>query len=163
MMKLSNFLLVIMLWTMSAPCALSAPTPLEMENIQGQVRQAFKEFIQLWRTERYFELYDYGTEQSRKKLTLEEYATRMVELNWVPVGDLKDEEMELSFVFRTMLYVNVPLEFKHKSNQSLQFKKKQAFLLMLENNKWRFDLLQMIRSPFYTPEKPLREDPSKPQ
>jgi hypothetical protein len=47
--------------------------------------------------------------------------------------------------------VNATIVFRHKSNFDLQFTKQQSFLLLKEGGKWRFDLLQMIRSPFYSP------------
>jgi hypothetical protein len=50
-----------------------------------------------------------------------------------------------------MLYVEATIVFRHKSMVDLQFERSQAFLLLKEDGKWRFDLLQMIRSPFYVP------------
>ena len=58
---------------------------------------------------------------------------------------------EISYRYRTLLYVNATIVFRHKSNFDLQFTKQQSFLLLKEGGKWRFDLLQMIRSPFYSP------------
>ena len=111
----------------------------------------FEDFLQLWQEERYFELYKYGKQQSTNQITIEEFATRMVELDWVPVGLLTEKKIEISYRYRTLLYVNTAIVFRHKSNFDLQFTKQQSFLLLKESGKWRFDLLQMIRSPFYTP------------
>lgn len=127
------------------------PTPNELIQIRASVELAFKSFIQLWSEEQYFELYELGKKQSREFLTAEEFAVRMVRLDWVP-QQLNDETpFEIFYRFRTLIYVNAIFEFRHKTNTPLKFKKKQTFLLLWEDAKWRFDLLQMLRSPFYTP------------
>ena len=129
------------------------PTPAELDAIRKETKIVFHNFLQLWQEERYFELYDYGKRHSRNQLTIEEFATRMVELGWVPVGLLRDINLEVNYRYRTLLYVDVAILFRHKSFMDLQFNKQQSFLLLKEEGKWRFDLLQMIRSPFYTPQK----------
>jgi len=127
------------------------PTSKELEQIRESVSLSFKEFIQLWSEERYFELYELGKKQYREFLTSEEFATRMVRLDWVPQQLNNETPFDVSFRYRTLIYVNAIFEFNHKTNTSLTFKKKQTFLLLWEDGKWRFDLLQMLRSPFYTP------------
>ena len=129
------------------------PTPAELDAIRKETMVVFQDFFQLWQEERYFELYNYGKEHSRDQITIEEFATRMVELDWVPVGLLQDKIPEISYHYRTLIYVNAPIVFRHKSFYDLQFTKLQSFLLLKEAGKWRFDLLQMIRSPFYSPQK----------
>ena len=129
------------------------PTPAELEVISKETKIVFQNFLQLWQEERYFELYEYGKRHSRNQLTIEEFATRMVELDWVPVGLLPDVNLEVNYRYRTLLYVDVAILFRHKSFMDLQFSKQQSFLLLKEEGKWRFDLLQMIRSPFYSPQK----------
>ena len=129
------------------------PTPAELESIRKETKIVFQNFLQLWQEERYFELYEYGKRNSRNQLTIEEFATRMVELDWVPVGFLPDKNLEVNYHYRTLLYVDVAILFRHKSFMDLQLSKQQSFLLLKEESKWRFDLLQMIRSPFYSPQK----------
>ena len=129
------------------------PTPAELEAIRKETKIVFQNFLQLWQEERYFELYEYGKRHSRNQLTIEEFATRMVELDWVPVGLLPDNNPEVNYRYRTLLYVDVAILFRHKSFLDLQFSKQQSFLLLKEEDKWRVDLLQMIRSPFYSPQK----------
>ena len=127
------------------------PTPTELEAIQNETMVVFQDFLQLWQEERYFELYKYGKQQSINQITIEEFATRMIELDWVPVGLVPEKNPKISYYYRTLLYVNAAIVFRHKSNFDLQFTKQQSFLLLKESGKWRFDLLQMIRSPFYSP------------
>ena len=129
------------------------PTPAELKEIHKETKIVFQNFLQLWQEERYFELYEFGKRHSRNQLTTEEFATRMVELDWVPVGLLTDNIPEVNYHYRTMLYVDVTILFRHKSFMDLQFSKQQSFLLIKEEGKWRFDLLQMIRSPFHSIQK----------
>ena len=127
------------------------PTPSELKAIQNETLVVFQDFLQLWQEERYFELYKYGKKQSTNQITIQEFATRMIELDWVPVGLYSGKKPKISYVYRTLLYVDAAIVFRHKSNFDLQFTKQQLFLLLKENGNWRFDLLQMIRSPFYSP------------
>jgi hypothetical protein len=155
--------IILTLWGLliAMHSVLAQPTFLEIQYIQGQVEQSFQLFLQLWQEERYFELYDLGKESSRKMMDPEDYATRMVELDWVPIGLDKENPLQMAFQFRTMIYVIATIEFRHKSRSNIRFKKQQRFLLLWENEKWRFDLVQMIRSPFYSPP-PSRKPPPKP-
>ena len=127
------------------------PTPAELEEIRKETKIVFQTFLQLWQEERYFELYEYGKRHSKNQLTIEEFATRMVELDWVPLGLLSDKIPEVNYRYKTMLYVDAAILFRHKSFIDLQLSKQQSFLLIKEEGKWRVDLLQMIRSPFYSP------------
>ena len=127
------------------------PTPFELESIRKETRVVFLKYLQLWQEERYFDLYKYGKKHSTDQFSIDEFATRMVELDWVPVGWKTGKEPEISYRYLTLLYVNATIVFRHKSIFDLQFTKQQSFLLLKESGKWRFDLLQMIRSPFYIP------------
>ena len=151
---LSRLIIFLYLLTIiSVPTNTNArqPTHAELEAIRKETKIVFQNFLQLWQEERYFELYEYGKKHSIKQLTIEEFATRMVELDWVPVGFLPDKNPEVNYRYRTLLYVDAAILFRHKSFIDVQFSKQQSFLLLKEEGKWRFDLLQMIRSPFYSP------------
>jgi len=64
---------------------------------------------------------------------------------------LPDNNTKIDYRYRTLVYVDTTIFFRHKSFMDLQFSKQQSFLLIKEEGEWRFDLLQMIRSPFYSP------------
>ena len=145
------FLLTLSYFTNYQGVFARQPSPAELDAIQNETMVVFQNFLQLWREESYFELYNFGKQQSLNQITIEEFATRMVELDWVPVGLEIENKPAISYYYRTLLYVTAVIVFRHKSDLDLQFKKKQSFLLIKENGKWRFDLLQMIRSPFYSP------------
>ena len=96
-------------------------------------------------------MYKYGRKESIDQISIEEFATRMVELDWVPVRSESLKEPIVSFRYKTLLYVSTNIVFQHKNNFDLKFTKQQSFLLIKEEGKWSFDLIQMIRSPFYSP------------
>ena len=127
------------------------PTSMELETIRKETGIVFENFLQLWQEERYFELYKYGEKKSTEQITLEEFATRMVELDWVPVGITPEKEPKIYFRYKNLVYVNAEIIFQHKNYFDLKFLKQQSFLLIKEDRKWYFDLIQMIRSPFYSP------------
>lgn len=120
------------------------PTPFELEAIRKETRVVFLNYLQLWQEERYFELYKYGKKHSTDQISIEEFATRMIELDWVPAGLKTGKEPEISYRYLTLLYVNAAIVFRHKSILDLQFTKQQSFLLLKEGGKWRFDLLHML-------------------
>ncbi|MBC8259766.1 MAG: hypothetical protein H8E38_12165 [SAR324 cluster bacterium] len=151
------WLLVLFCWlnysTVLPEVQARQPSPAELEAIQKETKVVFLDFLQLWQEERYFELYNYGNQHSREQISIEEFATRMVELDWVPLGLHPEKRSEVSYHYRTFLYVIATIVFRHKSDFDLQFSRRQSFLLLKESGKWHFDLLQMIRSPFYSPPK----------
>ncbi len=109
------------------------PTPAELEAIRKETKLVFQNFLQLWQEERYFELYKYGKKHSTDQISIEEFATRMVELDWVPVGLKTGIEPEISYRYLTLLYVNAAIVFRHKSILALQFTKHQSSLLLMES------------------------------
>ena len=81
------------------------PTKNELGTIREETRFVFENFLQLWQEERYFELYYYGDKKSIEQISNEEFATRMVELDWVPVGLKTLKEPIISFRYKTLVYV----------------------------------------------------------
>ena len=121
-------LLVLLTVFLGSPMVHSRqPTPAEMEAISKETRLVFESFLQLWQEERYFEMYDYGKKQSREILSLEEFATRMVELDWVPVGLSPEKPSEISYRYRTLLYMNANIVFRIAENDPFQ-SPNQAYL-----------------------------------
>ena len=145
---MNRFVLLLLLTVfLGADGPFQEPTPAEMGNQQNP--SGFESFLQLWQEERYFEMYDYGKKQSREILSLEEFATRMVELDWVPVG-LSPKPSEISYRYRTLLYMNANIVFRHKSFYDLQFTKPKAFLLQ-KRKAWN-SIWFRWSVPYYSPE-----------
>ena len=144
-------LCAVMLLTLSVQSigpALAAPTRFEKREVEAQALEAFRQILRLWKEELYFELYESGMESTKKQISLEEFAQRMVELAWVPQGELNPKFLKSKFQFRTMVYVSARVEFRHKFNPDKTFFKDHTFLLLEENGTWRIDLVQLVRAPF---------------
>ncbi len=130
------------------PEARAEPNIFEQRVIEAQALEAFRIILGLWKQELYFELYDHGMETSKARITLQEFAQRMVELSWVPVGELNPKFLKTTFRFRTMVYLSARVQFGHKFNPESVFTKEQTFLLLQEAGGWRIDLIRLIRAPF---------------
>ncbi len=138
------------------------PTPFEVETAKKQVKDMFKTLLRLWQEERYFEMYQMGYVSSQNTVEEQEFATRMVKLDYLPVFPEDEPTLELKFRYRSLIYVTTRLQFKHKTNNTIKFIKPHQFLLMYENGAWRVDLIQILRSPFYSafPAEPVQESKS---
>lgn len=124
------------------------PTRFEKQEVEAQALEAFRNIMGLWQEELYFELYDHGMEATKSRINLENFAQRMVELSWVPQGELNPKFLKSSFRFRTMVYVSARVQYRHKFNPDRTFFKDHTFLLLEEKGSWRVDLIQLVRAPF---------------
>jgi hypothetical protein len=130
------------------PAAAAAPNAFEQRKIEAQALEAFRRMLTLWREEVYFELYDQGMEASKARISRENFAQRMVQLEWLPQGDPNPRYLSANYRFRTLTYVKVRVLYRNKFNPSQQFSKDQTFLLTQEQGAWRIDLVDLIRSPY---------------
>ncbi len=124
------------------------PTRFEMREVEAQALEAFRNIMGLWQEELYFELYDHGMEATKSRINLENFAQRMVELSWLPQGELNPKFLKSRFRFRTMVYVSARVQYRHKFNPDRTFFKDHTFLLLEEKGSWRVDLIQLVRAPF---------------
>ncbi len=152
----------LILWT---NILLAEPNPYEKLIIEKQVRSSFRVLMDTWKEELYFDLYDLGQHYSKKDLTLEEFAQRMVDLQWKP--SLTPEKIiKLELLYRTFATVYCILQFEHKVNPTRTLKKEIMFPAILEDKVWKFDLSQLIRSPYigrYYDPKPEKSKEIKPE
>jgi len=128
--------------------AQAEPNLYEQRGMEEEALRAFRQAITLWREELYFELYEQGWEASKQRLTMEEFAQRMVELSWVPQGDPDPKFLKTDFRQRTMVYVYSRLLFQNKFIPEQRFSKDHSALMIKENGRWRVDLVQLVRSPY---------------
>lgn len=140
--------LVAAVLSAAAPPAPAAPNHFEQRKIEAQALEAFRRILTLWREEVYFELYDQGMEASKARISREDFAQRMVQLEWLPQGEPSPRYFSAEYRFRTMAYVKVRMLYRNKFDPTQQFNKDQTFLLMQENGTWRVDLIDLIRSPY---------------
>lgn len=138
-------------WPAAGPGAGTAraePNPFEEREIEAQALEAFRGLLTLWQEELYFELYDHGMETSKARISREEFAQRMVELSWVPIGELNPKFVKTDLRFRTMVYLSARVQYRDKFNPTSVFFKDHTFLLLQEEGTWRIDLIRLIRAPF---------------
>lgn len=144
-----TLLLLTLAWSAApGPEARADPNSEEQRVIEEEALRAFKHMITLWREELYFELYESGWQTSKARLSLEEFARRMVELSWVPEGELDSKFLKTDFRHRTAVYINARFLFQNKFNPNQRFNQDDTLLLLKENGQWRVDLVQLIRAPY---------------
>lgn len=124
------------------------PNRFEQHRIEAAAQEAFKAVLGLWREEVYFEMYETGMSTSKTRISQEDFARRMVELEWVPLEAPNPKFMSTEFHFRTVVYVSARLKFRNKFNPDLIYEKLQRMLLLKEEGQWRVDLVQLVRAPF---------------
>lgn len=130
------------------PVAWAESNFFEQRKIEAQALEAFQRVLRLWQEEVYFELYDFGMAESRARISREQFAQRMVELSWVPKGELNPKHLKTSFRFRTLVYITARVPYQHKFNPDRRFSKDQTMMLVQEEGQWRLDLIELIRSPY---------------
>lgn len=122
--------------------------PFEKRQIEEEVLLAFGRIITLWQEELYFELYEEGWADSRARVSMEEFAQRMVELPWVPRGQLDTKFLRAELRHRTMVYIHARVRYQNRFNPEDSFEKDRSALMLKEDGRWRVDLVQLIRSPY---------------
>jgi hypothetical protein len=132
----------------SAGAARADPGPQEQHKTEAQAVEAFRRIMTLWREEVYFELYDQGTQSSKARITREEFAQRMVQLEWLPEGEINPRFLKAEYRFRTQVYIQARIPYRNKFNVGEPFAKDQTVLLLQEDGQWHLDLVQLVRSPY---------------
>ena len=133
---------------LSGAVAQAEPSPYEVEALQQEARAAFLHVVELWQGEMFFELYDEGWSDSQERIQQDAFAQRMVELAWAPAEKPEAKAVKTTLRYRTMVYVNVRLVFRNKYKTDKQIVRDQQFLMLKENNRWRMDLIQLLRAPY---------------
>ncbi len=144
---LATVLLPVLLAGPAAPLR-AEPNFFEQRKIEAQALEAFKRVISLWQEEVYFELYDVGMAASKARISREQFAQRMVELTWLPEGELNPTHLKATFRFRTAVYITARIPYKDKFNPDKIFTSEQTLLLLQEDGQWKVDLIALIRAPF---------------
>ena len=136
----------------------------ERKEIRESILETFNELNQMWKEELYFEMYDFGQTKSKRILSKAEFAQRMVSLKWKPaLTEIKLETVQI--IYRNFAAVHCIIEFENKVNLTQKVIKRMIFPTILEERKWKFDLLQIIRIPFsgkqYAPDKSTEKEKVK--
>ena len=165
----------ICLFALLIPILLTAPSALqadfnkhEIKIINEQIEGSFKLLVDTWNEELYFEMYDLGQRKSQKRLSRGEFAQRMVDLRWKPtLKPIKIDKIDILYMNYAVIYFWQ--EFENKVNVMQKVDKYMVFPAILEGERWKFDLTQLIRIPYegtfkeQPKEKPKEEVKEKPE
>jgi len=146
----SGVAVALLLALLPAGVPLAGPHPAEQRKIEAQALESFRRVLALWREEVYFDLYDQGTEASKARISREDFAQRMVQLEWLPFGEPNPRYFTADFRFRSMVYIKTQIAYRNKFDAAQEFTREQNFLLLLEQGAWRVDLIEILRSPYAT-------------
>lgn len=128
--------------------AYATPNPYEIQILHTKINAAFHLLMETWKEELYFDIYDLGTQKSKTKLSKEVFAQRMVDLKWKPTIT-KEEIVKIDIYYLNFAGIHSEIEFESKVNPLRVIKKGIVFPTFFENNGWKFDLMQLIRTPFF--------------
>ena len=162
--KKTFFLLLGILLAMAWSSVSAYPNKYETKVIIEKIEISFNNLFQMWKEELYFEMYDHGQKKSKAIIAKPEFAQRMVELKWKPT--LKPIKIEnIDIIYRNFATIKCLIEFENKINQTQIVVKEIIFPAILEDINWKFDLIQLIRSPFigkyYVPPPPKPKEAKK--
>lgn len=141
------FLIFFLALLFSSP-ALGDPNLFEQRKIKARALEAFETVVSLWKEELYFEMYDMGSKATKGRVNKEEFSQRMVNLSWIPKGELNPKYVKTVYKFRTMVHVSVRLQYRHKINTKEVFYRDHTFLMLQEKGAWTIDLIQVVRAPY---------------
>jgi len=128
--------------------AQATPNPYEVRILHTKINGAFHLLMETWKEELYFDIYDLGTQESKTKLSREAFAQRMVDLKWKPTIT-KEEIIKIDIYYLNFASVHSKIYFESKVNPLRIIKKEIVFPTFFENNGWKFDLMLLIRTPFF--------------
>jgi len=141
------------------------PNHYEEQLIQESILKDFHVMIDTWTEELYFEMYDFGSSQSKSIMSQGDFAQRMVDLKWKPaIKPLLEETVEI--IYRNFAIIHFVQEFENKVNPTETVRKKMIFPAMMEKTGWKFDLTQLINVPYegivYEKTETITTSPDKP-
>jgi len=141
------FCLLVLCIALIATPATSRPNFYETREIKKKIVEHFNELIDIWSEELYFEMYQYGTTRSRKRLNKIEFVQRLVDLHWKPsLKPIKD--VEIKILYRNVAIIEFTQEFVNKFDQTRTVEKRMIFPTIMEGANWKFDLTQLINIPY---------------
>jgi len=144
---LLTLILLILLTSIFASPVLSQANFYEKQAIRKKILKDFKELIDIWTEELYFEMYQFGTTRSKKRLKKIEFVQRLVDLHWKPsLKIIRDEKIKI--LYRNFAIIEFTQEFVNKFDQTRTVEKRMIFPTILEGTTWKIDLTQLINVPY---------------
>jgi len=119
------------------------------DNIDETKRLSERDFdsiINLWKDEKYDELYGYGTLSSHVRISKEGFVKEMTQKKFklLCCGDAA-REIEVIYKSPTVVYVKARMGYKNHINKEAF--RHETFKLVFEEGKWRTDIMQILKLP----------------
>ena len=151
--------IVFLVFFYSSP-VVAQPNYYETLEIKKKILKDFKELIDIWSEELYFEMYQFGTTRSRRRIKKIEFVQRLVDLHWKPsLKPIMDEEIKI--LYRNFAIIEFTQEFVNKFDQTRMVKKRMIFPTIMEGTSWKIDLTKLINIPYegkIAEEKPAKKE-----
>jgi len=117
---------------------------LDKRKIESEVTDIFQTIVSLWKSGKYDEIYEYGTNASKTTIGKEDFVRRMgkktygLSSSWETITDMK-----LEVNSPTLAYVTTKIGFKPKQGGNTFFKT-GTYQMVLENKTWRINLSKIL-------------------
>lgn len=121
------------------------PSGADKDEVKRLAERDFDSIINLWKDEKYEELYDYGTLSSHIRISKENFIKEMKgkAFKLMCCGDAA-REIEVIYKSPTSVYVKAKIGYKSATKELFHH---ETFGLIFEEGKWRTDMIQILRSP----------------
>ncbi len=141
-------LLTIILFLLTPSLSLGASlTSGEKRRIESAAEETLKEIIDLWKNNKFEELYEYGSRTSKVSLSKEKFVNQMKNKYWGLASSWETiRDIESDVHSSTSAYVKAKIGFKPKAGGDSKFVT-ETFTMILESGKWRTGLSKILSSP----------------
>ncbi len=118
----------------------------DVDETKRLAERDFDSIINLWRDEKYEELYEYGILSSHVRISKEGFIRGMKQKKFklMCCGDAA-REIDAIYKSPTVVYVKAKIGYKNHINK-VAFRH-ETFKLVFEDGKWRTDIMQILKLP----------------
>jgi hypothetical protein len=114
---------------------------------ESEVTDALLTIASLWQSDRYGELYEYGTTSSKGSLSKEEFVRRMLGKKWGLASSWQTiRDVEVDVKRPTLAYARAKVGYKPKQGGKTETRT-ETFQMVLENEAWRINLSKILSAP----------------
>ena len=118
----------------------------DKDEIKRLSERDFDSIINLWRDEKYEELYEYGTLSSHVRISKEGFirGMRHKKFKLMCCGDAA-REIDVIYKSPTVVYVKAKMGYKNHLNKEAF--RHETFRLVFEGGKWKTDIARILKLP----------------
>ena len=119
-------------------------------SVEYEVASTLREIMDLWKVGDYDELYDYGNQASKARISRGEFVQRMNSKTWFPAccsQTIRDIEITNISEYENKAYAKARIGYGKQQRSTADKVIEQIFLMVLESEKWRINLFGILLSP----------------